>query len=143
VDIFDERGRHVGRVDFLWPAYGVIGEADGWSKYRRPDVAGTELEVLRAEKTREDRLRDLGYELVRWTSVDIIRPQSPVTARIQRAVARARPGEVRGHRRTTASPPTSVVRAGGLRALAMLSDTGMLLSPRGASYSLMPGDAAS
>jgi hypothetical protein len=27
-------GRFAGRVDFYWDEYGVIGEADGWGKYR-------------------------------------------------------------------------------------------------------------
>ena len=33
VEIFNEHGAEIARVDFLWPEYGVIGECDGFGKY--------------------------------------------------------------------------------------------------------------
>lgn len=53
------------RVDFLWEQYGVIGEADGIGKYVA-DGWRTTADIVRAEKRREERLFDLGYEVVRW-----------------------------------------------------------------------------
>lgn len=53
------------RVDFLWEQYGVIGEADGLGKYRSDGRRST-TDIVRAEKRREERLFDLGYEVVRW-----------------------------------------------------------------------------
>ena len=58
VEIWDDES-FVGRVDFLWREYAVIGEADGRGKYHDPNV-------LYAEKRREGRLRALGFIVVRW-----------------------------------------------------------------------------
>ena len=59
VEIRDRFGAFLGRVDFLWRAQGLIGEADGAWKY------GTQ-HVLYDEKRREDALRALGYRVIRW-----------------------------------------------------------------------------
>jgi uncharacterized protein DUF559 len=71
------------RADFLWTQWRVIGEADGRLKIQRP-------EDLWAEKLREDALRELGYEVVRWTWAEIVNHPEIVVARIMRAAARAR-----------------------------------------------------
>jgi hypothetical protein len=71
------------RADFLWEQWRVIGEADGRLKIQRP-------EDLWAEKLREDALRELGYEVVRWTWDEIVNHPEIVVARILRAAARAR-----------------------------------------------------
>lgn len=57
--------RQVGRVDFYWPRYGVIGEADGLGKYEANGRDSTRA-IVRREKRREERLADLGFEVVRW-----------------------------------------------------------------------------
>jgi len=51
-------------ADFAWPQFGVIGEADGEVKYssRRQNWQ---------EKRREDRVRRLGYRIVRWGWADL------------------------------------------------------------------------
>jgi hypothetical protein len=49
------------RVDFYWPEFGVIGEADGRSKY---DSAPAD--VVWNEKIREDLLRSGGRGFARW-----------------------------------------------------------------------------
>jgi hypothetical protein len=67
------------RVDFLWRDRRVIGEADGWGKY-------ADLADLRAEKRREDALRDMGFTVVRWTSDEIGRSPNLVVARLRRAL---------------------------------------------------------
>lgn len=53
------------RVDFLWYDERVIGEADGLGKYE-PDGRRSVRDIVRAEKRREERLADAGYEVVRW-----------------------------------------------------------------------------
>ena len=55
-------------VDFCWPELGVVGEFDGVSKYVREEFAGrrTPAEVVVDEKWREDRIRLLGWRVVRW-----------------------------------------------------------------------------
>ncbi len=68
--ISDESGCFVGRVDFL-VAGRVVVEFDGAVKY-----AGAEgRDGLIAEKRREDRLRALGYEVVRLTWDDLAHPE--------------------------------------------------------------------
>jgi hypothetical protein len=54
-----------GEVDFLWDEYNVIGEADGLAKYQ-PDGRRSTRDKIKAEKRREERLFDAGYEVVRW-----------------------------------------------------------------------------
>ena len=73
----------LARADFLWAQWRVIGEADGRMKYETP-------EDLWREKLREDRLRELGYEVVRWTWDEIVNRPEVVVARILRAAERAR-----------------------------------------------------
>ncbi|WP_228265811.1 hypothetical protein [Microlunatus elymi] len=77
------------RVDFLWREYKVIGEFDGKIKYGRLLRPGeTPADAVIREKIREDRLRDLGYIVVRWIWDDLWHPQILI-ARIERAFARA------------------------------------------------------
>jgi hypothetical protein len=83
--IRDPSGSAVGRVDFLFRSRRTIVEFDGLLKYTSP-------EVLRREKLREDRLRALGYEVVRLTWADLadpVRVHRLLTAAFARAAARA------------------------------------------------------
>jgi hypothetical protein len=59
VAIMDAHGRFVGRCDFYWDEFGVVGEADGRSKYDG-------RQVLTAEKERQEAFEDLGLVVVRW-----------------------------------------------------------------------------
>lgn len=69
------------RVDFLFREQRVVVEFDGMLKYTAP-------QHLQAEKRREDRLRELGYEVVRITWNDLEHPER-VRARIMAAFARS------------------------------------------------------
>ncbi len=55
----DGLGRLVGRVDFWWEQARLVGECDGRVKYLTGDD-------LYREKLREDALRALGLQVVRW-----------------------------------------------------------------------------
>lgn len=68
-----EDGRVFARVDFYLPELGVVVEFDGRVKYVRPDGSGDGDAVV-AEKLREDRIRRLGYGVVRVGSQDLRRP---------------------------------------------------------------------
>lgn len=85
VTIGDSRGFR-GRVDFLWEDFRVIGEADGLGKYE-PTVSRTTRDILRAEKRREERLTDLGFEIVRWGWEDATNPPK-LAQRLRAAFAR-------------------------------------------------------
>lgn len=80
VEIRGPWGGLVGRVDFVVEGTKVIVEFDGKIKYAAGDP-----QVLWAEKRREDRLRELGYIVVRVTWADLARPER-VVARIRRAM---------------------------------------------------------
>ncbi|HKJ12065.1 MAG TPA: type IV toxin-antitoxin system AbiEi family antitoxin domain-containing protein [Ornithinimicrobium sp.] len=81
--ILDEAGCFVARVDFYLPECGVVVEFDGHTKY-----GGTQGgAALVAEKQREDRIRALGYAVVRLTSSDVDEP-----SRVGRMVRRAASG---------------------------------------------------
>lgn len=89
VDVLDEDGAFVARADFLIRAYSTIVEADGRVKYL-VETAGRPLEeVIWAEKRREDALRALGYEVVRYTWSDLAEAPAAFRRRILAAFARA------------------------------------------------------
>ena len=79
----------VGRVDFVWPGLRTIGEFDGRVKYGRLLRQGEDGgEVLYREKLREDLLRELGWQVVRWVWADLDHPEV-IAERLRRAFARA------------------------------------------------------
>lgn len=145
--ILDAGGRHVARVDFLWPQFGVVGEADGWGKYastenetapREPAVVS--MTSLRLEKEREDRLRDLGYQVVRWGAADALTPYRHLRARLARAFARGDPAAVRGSFRPTVVRVESAPSCVRLAELQALTPAGLLVAaPR--PYSTSIGEA--
>lgn len=71
--IRDENGRVLVRGDFYWEDERVIGEADGRGKYR-DSTGAPSLSKFEAEKAREARLRDLGFEVIRWGFDDLADP---------------------------------------------------------------------
>jgi hypothetical protein len=75
-------GGLLGRVDFYWDEAGVVGEADGMTKYVG-DVA------LREEKLRQERLERSGLIVVRWGWPDLARFDD-VAARLNGAIRRGR-----------------------------------------------------
>lgn len=88
-DIFDEDGQFVARVDFCWRKQRTIGEFDGKIKYGRVLKPGQPIEdVLFEEKRREDALRDLGWQIVRWLWRDLYR-RGVIRDRVLRAFARS------------------------------------------------------
>lgn len=95
VEICDEDGVLVARLDFAWPAFGVFLEFDGKEKYLRFRREGETLdEFLMREKKREQLVCLLtGWTCIRITWADLHRPD--VLARRIRAILDSR--------RTTAS----------------------------------------
>lgn len=81
VPFYDDEGL-IGYADFTWNDLRVIGEADGLGKY-------ASREDLIAEKHREDRLRALGWIVVRWTWEEIFHNPKAVVERIWRAARQA------------------------------------------------------
>jgi hypothetical protein len=77
VEIVNERGKVVARVDFAWPELGVFMEFDGKEKYvryRRPGESVVDA-VLR-EKAREELICGLtGWRCIRITWADLFLPE--------------------------------------------------------------------
>lgn len=90
LEVYDEGGVFVARSDFGWTTSRTLGEFDGRDKYLRLRRSGESIEafVLR-EKQREDALRDLGWQVVRWVWADLFRPRV-IADRLERAFERAR-----------------------------------------------------
>lgn len=95
VEIRDANGVVIARVDFLLRAQQTILEFDGMAKY---DSATS----LAAEKLREDRLRMMGFEVVRVVWADLDRPET-LARLLQAAAARAHRRPVAQHRAATAT----------------------------------------
>lgn len=72
----------IGRVDQYWASHRTVAEADGALTY----ATANDLFV---EKRREDRLRDAGFEVVRYTWDEVLRTPELVVARVLRAFARS------------------------------------------------------
>lgn len=73
---YDDRGL-IGYPDFEWKELKILGEFDGFEKYsaQRFLKGKTPSQVVVEEKRREDRLRALGYKVVRWVWADLQDPQ--------------------------------------------------------------------
>lgn len=84
ITMCEPSGRMIGRVDFLVDGQ-VIVEFDGLVKYEGSDGK----QALAREKAREDRLRALGYAVVRLTWADLAHPDV-VADKIRRAKKLAR-----------------------------------------------------
>ncbi|MGX7678197.1 hypothetical protein ACSMXN_04785 [Jatrophihabitans sp. DSM 45814] len=81
-------GRFLARADFFWRAFGVVGEADGRSKYTDDELWN--------EKVREARLCDAGLLVVRW-DWSVARRPPELCRRIERTIEHARRLRLAGH----------------------------------------------
>jgi hypothetical protein len=88
-EIYGSEGQLIARVDFLWEEQQTVGEFDGKIKYGRLLKPGQRIEdVIFDEKLREDVVRDLGLQVVRWIWPDLHRA-GVLRDRVLRAFARA------------------------------------------------------
>jgi hypothetical protein len=108
-EIYDRQGRFLGRVDGYWPDSATVGEADGREKYAKgdasdrrrsgppgPDVAERVRRAVLEEKEREDRIRDTGLEVSRWSTPEILHRAREVADRLRNAQRRGDPGRFTG-----------------------------------------------
>lgn len=79
--VIDAGGPTPYRLDFYWKEQRVVGEADGMTKY-------DDVEVLRAEKVRQERLERLGLEVVRWNWREMLVETDETIARLRAKLAR-------------------------------------------------------
>ena len=89
----------LGRVDGLWEDCAVVAEIDGHGKYLDGALGPTPEHAARAvvaEKVREDGIRDLGLEMVRWDLDELLHRPVQLAARIERARARGSWSRFRG-----------------------------------------------
>ncbi|HXH33462.1 MAG TPA: type IV toxin-antitoxin system AbiEi family antitoxin domain-containing protein [Plantibacter sp.] len=82
---FDADGL-IGNADAAWLDERIILEFDGLQKYVREEFTGGRAvaDIVIAEKVREDRLRALGYTVVRATWDDLLHP-ARLAAKLERA----------------------------------------------------------
>lgn len=85
----DDAGSVVARTDFCWEQHRTLGEFDGKIKYGELRGEEDPGDVVFREKVREDRLRDLGWQVVRWTWSDLQQPHQ-LADRIRTAFDRHR-----------------------------------------------------
>lgn len=91
VELYDENGAFVARPDFFWRQYGVVGEFDGKTKYEKLLRDGeSAADVIMREKQREEKIKDLGLQIVRWTWDEIFEAIQ-LLHRIRRSLHRGRP----------------------------------------------------
>jgi len=90
---WDGTGWMPERVDFWWPQYRTIGEADGLAKYG--DTPEERRRQLRQSHRRDQRLSDRAVELVHFGWEDALDPRSDLIHRLRAAFerGRSRPGD--------------------------------------------------
>ncbi|WP_174186038.1 type IV toxin-antitoxin system AbiEi family antitoxin domain-containing protein [Nocardia barduliensis] len=102
--VFSDSAICVGRVDFLFPDLGVIGEFDAGAEYRtaarglRPAAPADN-----AARLREDQLRALGWAVGRWTWEDLSAP-ARMAERLHMAFHTARDDHRSGYWTPTPAP---------------------------------------
>ena len=75
VEVYDASGRFVARSDFGWRKARLLGEFDGLVKYGRLLKPGqSPTDVVVEEKRREERLRRVGWDVVRFMQPDLRQP---------------------------------------------------------------------
>jgi hypothetical protein len=132
VEVSDEQGAFIARCDGLWAEHGTVAEADGRAKYALSDwddlravpsneMAEARIEAARRalvrEKVREDRLRAVGLEVVRFGTYDILQRRTRLIGTIRAAWRRGDMGRFTG---------SLTVRAAG--SLAVGSGSGAAIS---------------
>ncbi|WP_327110330.1 type IV toxin-antitoxin system AbiEi family antitoxin domain-containing protein [Nocardia sp. NBC_01730] len=100
--VFSDDDICVGRFDFLFPELGVVGDFDGKIEYQSA-LRGPHSpeQMVVAEKKCEDRLRALGWIVIRWTWDDLDAP-ALLTDHIHTAARTAGGSQRRGY--WTATP---------------------------------------
>jgi len=90
IRIYSPNGTFLGRVDLGYPDLGVLFEFDGAIKYHKPLRPGQDAaDVVVKEKLREDRIRDMGYVVVRLVWAELA-DLTALRSRVAAAVARGR-----------------------------------------------------
>ena len=104
VQVFDEHGLFLGRVDAWWPEHGVVGEVDGLGKYGTGTASGDPDAVRRAVQRV---LEKKGGRGARRTASRCLRSMSA------RAARRAASAAARAARSRTTRPGTPATTAPG------------------------------
>ena len=86
VELRDERGRFLGRVDLYYPASRLAIEYDG--SHHRDTLVG--------DNRRQNDLLGAGYDLLRFTKADLSQTPDAVVARVRDALSIARKARIRG-----------------------------------------------
>lgn len=73
---FTDSAGLVGYTDFHWKESRVVGEFDGEEKYVKPEFRGgrSASQVVVEEKKRENRIRAVGINVVRWDWAELAAP---------------------------------------------------------------------
>lgn len=92
VEVYDDHGRLVGRVDFVWEDFGVFVEFDGREKYTKYRRGGETFEAfLLREKKREELICQLtGWVCIRVTWADLAAPDL-LARRVRKLLESRRP----------------------------------------------------
>jgi len=88
-EIYDAKGLMV--PDYSWDYISVLGEFDGRGKYHRALKPGEDVgDAVWKEKVREDRLRALGFLVIRIIWADLIEPERLIRKLLDAGVPRRR-----------------------------------------------------
>lgn len=83
-ELHDKNGALVARVDFLWPQYRTVGEADGAVKYEKYGL------TARQQLERDRKIRAVGYDIVHFDWQGIVYETDRVVGEIWTSFRRER-----------------------------------------------------
>jgi hypothetical protein len=101
VPLLGRNGKFAARVDFCWPEFGTVVEADGMAKYTTHDD-------LKHQYHRDTLLQDAGWEVLHFSWKELFSDSAGLVARINAAF-------VRGLERSTGRRPDDLARGPWLR----------------------------
>jgi predicted transcriptional regulator of viral defense system len=104
VPLLSQDGTFAARVDFCWPAFGTVAEADGMGKYQSQDD-------LAAKYHRDSRLQDAGWEVAHFSWTELFADPAGVVARIRVAFERGLEPSTRRRRERVPQPVLLTSRA--------------------------------
>lgn len=96
-------GKFAARVDFCWPEYGTVAEADGMAKYKAQAS-------LDDKYHRDTRIQDVGWEVVHFSWKELFSDPAVIIGRVRAAFERGLEPSARKRREGVPQPAAATSR---------------------------------
>lgn len=107
VPLLGSDGRFAARVDFCWPEFGTVAEADGMAKYQTRGG-------FKEHHKRDERIRDVGWEAVHFSWDELFADPGGIAGRIRFCFDRGLDPTAKKRRESVRQPALATRRTGWL-----------------------------